>query len=642
MLGRSVALIAAPVAALLLAALLAVLLWNAPSGGATGNSITSPDTAGHVGDYTSLALDASGNPVVSYWDWGNDDLKVLHCNDPNCSGGNESTTSPDTVGRVGEHTSLALDGSGNPVVSYFDNTGDDLNVLHCNDANCSGGDESITSPDTAGNVGEFTSLVLDGSGNPVVSYYDRTNGDRKVLRCSAPGCTGIISASPDTGGDVGWYTSLALDSSGYPVVSYFDFTNGDLKVLHCSGPTCDQPIPNSITSPDTAGDVGAFTSLALDGNGYPVVSYYDSTNKGLKVLHCNDANCAGSDESITSPDTAGSVGGYTSLALDGSGNPVVSYHDFDNFDLKVLHCNDPNCSGGDESITSPDTTGDVGRHPSLALDGSGYPVVSYLDFSNDDLKVLHCGDPNCSAAPPPTQSPSPTPTPLLTPSLTPTPISTPTPVGQTPTPTPTATPVGQTPSPTPTPTPTASPVIQTELTSSAAAGASQIDVASMDGFSVGDPITVNPGGSNEETSQITAFGSFILGSPLLFDHEAGEPVVLGSSGTPTPAPTLTPTAAPGEDRIWGDHNCSGEPNPVDALLTLRHDAGLSANTGDCPEMGVVVEVVGASPHLWGDVDCGGEITPVDSLKLLRFDAGLSVPQAAGCPLLGSAVLVVVQ
>ena len=49
---------------------------------------------------------------------------------------------------------------------------------------------------------------------------------------------------------------------------------------------------------------------------------------------------------------------------------------------------------------------------------------------------------------------------------------------------------------------------------------------------------------------------------------------------------------------------------------------------------------GNLPLLNGDVDCSGSITPVDSLKLLRFDAGLGVSQADGCPLIGSAVLVV--
>src|SRR5262245_31810660 len=98
-------------------------------------------------------------------------------------------------------------------------------------------------------------------------------------------------------------------------------------------------------SPDTAGDVGEASSVALDAAGNPVISYRDTTHQDLKVMHCNDPNCAGGDESIESPDTAGFVGLYTSLALDAVGNPVISYLDNTNLDLKVMHCNDPNCAG---------------------------------------------------------------------------------------------------------------------------------------------------------------------------------------------------------------------------------------------------------------------------------------------------------
>jgi hypothetical protein len=108
--------------------------------------------------------------------------------------------------------------------------------------------------------------------------------------------------------------------------------------------------------------------------------------------------------------------------------------------------------------------------------------------------------------------------------------------------------------------------------------------------------------------------------------------------TPTPSPTASPTPAP-TTVAWGDGNCSGSADPVDSLLTLRYDAGLSAETGTCPEMGEVVDVQGASLHPWGDVDCSGAVDPVDSLKLLRFDAGLSVQQGAGCPQMGSQVVI---
>jgi hypothetical protein len=79
---------------------------------------------------------------------------------------------------------------------------------------------------------------------------------------------------------------------------------------------------------------------------------------------------------------------------------------------------------------------------------------------------------------------------------------------------------------------------------------------------------------------------------------------------------------------------------VDALLTLREDAGLPVDTGDCPQLGAEVDVFLASLHIWGDVDCSGALTPVDSLKILRFDAGLSVSQEEDCPLMGAQVTIV--
>lgn len=371
-----------------------VAAWGGSTTATSGNSITSPDTAGDVGMFSSLALDASGRPVISYYDATNGNLRVLHCGNPSCTSGN-TIASPDTVGDLGLEPSLALDDSGNPVVSYYDRGNGDLKVVHCGNPNCTG-DNTITAPDTAGDVGYGTSLALDGTGNPVVSYYDGDDQDLKVLHCGNPNCTsGNIITAPDTVGDVGFGTSLTLDASGNPVVSYVDLTNADLKLLHCGNPGC--TAGNTITAPDTVGDVGFAPSLALDSSGHPVVSYFDGVNGDLKLTHCNDANCSGSDESIASPDMEEVVGWLNSLALDANGNPVIGYYRLDGGDLKVVHCGNPNCTAGN-TITVPDTEGDVGQHPSLALDTSGKPVISYSDVANSDLRVLHCGNQICTSS----------------------------------------------------------------------------------------------------------------------------------------------------------------------------------------------------------------------------------------------------
>jgi Tol biopolymer transport system component len=99
--------------------------------------------------------------------------------------------------------------------------------------------------------------------------------------------------------------------------------------------------------------------------------------------------------------------------------------------------------------------------------------------------------------------------------------------------------------------------------------------------------------------------------------------------------------SPPMNRIWGDVNCSGTADPIDSLLVLRHDAGLSVSVAQgCPQPDAQVSVDGID-RLYADSDCAGDVNPIDSLKLLRFDAGLSVNQEEGCPLIGSEVLVAI-
>jgi hypothetical protein len=423
--------------------------------------IATPDEDGDVGQFTSLRLDGSGRPVVSYYKATDGQplctpgvdctavgrLKVLHCGDQSCSAGNTIST-PDATGDNGRGSSLALDPNGLPVVAYlaastFGAATGQLKVLHCGDASCTApagcgaSQNCIAAPDSSTTVGPHISLLLGTSGNPAIAYYD--NGRLKILRCANVNCTGSTNVHPscvagancivivDQAANVGQYPSLGINlTNDVLVASYYDVTNGDLKVARCGGgSTLGCTSGNTVATVDSAGNVGQFSSLLVDVNGLPAVSYYDVTNGDLKVMRCaspgctaTGASCTGGQNCSVAVDTAGDVGQFTSLRIDASNVPVVSYYDVTNRDLKVLRCGNPNCNAlglncaaGQNCVVSADTVAnepcgqgvclaipgdDVGRYTSLAVDGSGIPFVSYYNATNGDLKVLRCRTLTCN------------------------------------------------------------------------------------------------------------------------------------------------------------------------------------------------------------------------------------------------------
>ncbi len=78
---------------------------------------------------------------------------------------------------------------------------------------------------------------------------------------------------------MGYCTSLALDGLGYPHISYYAYGSENPKYAYrdVSG--------WSVETVDSEGHVGQYTSLALDDSGCPHISYYDDTNSDLKYAY---------------------------------------------------------------------------------------------------------------------------------------------------------------------------------------------------------------------------------------------------------------------------------------------------------------------------------------------------------------------
>ncbi len=319
--------------------------------------IQTVDSAGWVGEWSSLALDANGYAHISYYDAGNGYLKYAAWN-----GSSWLIQTADSGAPVGWWTSLALDASGHPHISYCDWGNGYLKYAASN-----GSSWDIQTVDSAGYVGEHTSLALDASGYPHISYWDAWNEDLKYAAWN--GSSWNIQ-TVDSAGQVGSGTSLALDASGYPHISYYNWGNAQLKYAAWNGTNW------NIQTADSAGGVGAYNSLALAASGYPHISYCDWDNGDLKYCAWN-----GSSWDIKTVDSAGHVGVWTSLALDASGYPHIAHYDWTNNDLKYAVWN-----GSSWNIETLDSAGDVGNCTSLALGAGRYPHISYFDSTNGDLK----------------------------------------------------------------------------------------------------------------------------------------------------------------------------------------------------------------------------------------------------------------
>jgi len=330
------------------------------SAGWAGWDIQTVDSAGGMGYFTSIALDSSGNPHISYYDSTNSALKYAKW-----IGSIWEIQTVDSDGYVGYYSSIALDSLGNPHISYLDLTNRNLKYAKWTGTGWS--IQTVDSVVTDGIVGaDRTSIAIDRSGNPHISYHYHHGYSSKTNYLKYAKWTGTewsIQTVDYFGGSSD--SSIAIDSLGNPHISY-----SNLKYAKWTGTSWSTHTVDSTMSVPTP------KSIALDSSNNPHISYYYSKNDTLKYTKWNGNKWY--TQTIYSAD---GVVHFNSIALDSSGNPHISYYDGRNDALKYAKC-----AGSEWIIETVDSIGDVGSHTSIALDSSNNSHISYFDYTNSDLK----------------------------------------------------------------------------------------------------------------------------------------------------------------------------------------------------------------------------------------------------------------
>jgi phosphodiesterase/alkaline phosphatase D-like protein len=332
-------------------------------------SLETADNTSKTGWFASLALNTSGVPYISYYDYGNQDLKIAH----RVGSDNWTSQTIDSTGDVGRWTSIAI-GSNNVIqVAYFDKTNNKIKYARYD------GSWTISDVTTASQAGDMAcSIALDSGNNPRIAYYSAIS-TLKYASLSGSWSSEVITGIDGTV-DTGWWSSLAIDSANNPHVACFQYgsdggNNYNLVYASKSGGNW------STYDLESAGDVGSNTSLALDSQGHTFIAHQNNTVHTLEVV--TDAWPAVTSDVATNVTTGGATlnGHLASLGIATTATVSFEYGTSTSYGTPVTGTPSSLTSAGDFHAALTGLVAGQTYHYRAKAASAGYPDVYGSDQS---------------------------------------------------------------------------------------------------------------------------------------------------------------------------------------------------------------------------------------------------------------------
>ena len=234
---------------------------------------------------------------------------------------------------------------------------------------------------------------LDGDGD-MDAVVANSGGASKVYLQEAgvepPATQRWQVSSVDTAGDTGRLNAIALNGEGYPYISYVrivprrDGRNAQLRVARWDGVRWHREF---VDRAEIMGGRSGYTSIAIDSQGRPHVAYAAGGGVG-NDLDLRYAFFDGTDWVVETVYDQINILSQVSLALDSNDRAHVSAGIDEISEIADLLYAFRSDSGWEVSELK-DVTGQAGEYNSLVLDANDRPHISYFYPSQHQVKYAH-------------------------------------------------------------------------------------------------------------------------------------------------------------------------------------------------------------------------------------------------------------
>ena len=336
-------------------------------------SIDTVASTGDIGRHPALMLDSNNYWNIAFYDSSNSDLRLAYYDGVSWNVESVYAGSND----VGEGVTITLDGDGNKHLVAYDHTDDE--IVHMT--------KMINSTELIANIDGNSynpATVVDSEGNIHIAYLEGTTKTLQYIYYN-----GTSWSSPILIDDYltwsGYGTNdLQIDSSGNLHLSYYNWNTApsndphELTYATYNGSVWSTYALQEMICSGACGTNGFSSSIEIDVNDRPHISYYDQKNDTLRYTHYDGTSWT--DETVTTDDDNNN-GIYNSISLDNNDYPRIAYYNVTHADLDLAVWD-----GSTWSFQKVDTMNSVGTYPSISIGTDDLTRIAYTYASQSDIK----------------------------------------------------------------------------------------------------------------------------------------------------------------------------------------------------------------------------------------------------------------